>query len=129
MAAALSLQARGRVEVELHDDLAADEPLPLALVRTLAGEGTDALLVGHQPAVEELVQRLAAPAKVPLPGWISAPRSSSPSIGSPPTDGTPAAVLDPYAGRKARIRSVLEPFSGPGAGRPGKALRTWAKTS
>ena len=68
VAGALSLHAPARVEVELHDDLAADEPLPLDLVRTLADAGTDALLVGHQPAVEELVRWLAAPARVALPG-------------------------------------------------------------
>jgi phosphohistidine phosphatase len=53
--------------VELHDDLAADAGTPLRLVGELASSGADALLVGHQPTVEELVRRLLHPLPVPLP--------------------------------------------------------------
>src|SRR5512141_565765 len=44
--------------VEIHDDLAADAGVPLSLVETVASDGADALLVGHQPIVEELVRLL-----------------------------------------------------------------------
>jgi phosphohistidine phosphatase len=59
------------VEVELHDDLAADAGMPHQLVGALAAEGRDALLVGHQPLVEALVQDLCRPHRVPLPGGFS----------------------------------------------------------
>ncbi len=52
VAVELSVPAR-ILEVELHDDLAADMGLPLDLVRELAAGSADALLVGHQPAVED----------------------------------------------------------------------------
>jgi phosphohistidine phosphatase len=52
--------------VELRDDLGADEGLPLGLVRDVAEDGVDVLLVGHQPTVEQLVRTLVAPASPPL---------------------------------------------------------------
>jgi phosphohistidine phosphatase len=58
----------GAAPVELDDDLSADAPLPLDLVRRLAADGADALLVGHQPTVEELARELVHPARVPLQG-------------------------------------------------------------
>jgi phosphohistidine phosphatase len=54
-------------EMEIHDDLAADAGAPHGLVRALAAEGQDALLIGHQPYVEDLVRALVHPAPVPLP--------------------------------------------------------------
>jgi phosphohistidine phosphatase len=56
----------GSPDFELHEDLGCDAGLPLSLVRALAREGRDALLVGHQPTVEELVRSLVHPARVPL---------------------------------------------------------------
>jgi phosphohistidine phosphatase len=55
------------LEIEVHEDLAADAGLPLALVRDLAAAESSALLVGHQPIVEELVRALVHPGRVPLP--------------------------------------------------------------
>src|SRR5262245_22665267 len=56
----------GAPDFELHEDLGCDAGLPLSLVRALVGEGRDALLVGHQPTVEELVRSLVHPGHVPL---------------------------------------------------------------
>lgn len=56
----------GAGEPELHDDLAADADLPLALVRDVHAAGGDAILIGHQPIVEELVRGLVAPARAAL---------------------------------------------------------------
>jgi|HubBroStandDraft_6_1064221.scaffolds.fasta_scaffold694293_2 phosphohistidine phosphatase len=54
-------------EVELHDDLAADAEVPLALVGTIRAAGADALLVGHQPIVEDLVRLLIHPSRPSFP--------------------------------------------------------------
>ncbi len=54
--------------VEIHDDLAADAELPLGLVGALREAGSDALLVGHQPVVEELVRVLIHPSRPSFPG-------------------------------------------------------------
>jgi phosphohistidine phosphatase len=53
--------------VEVHDELAADADIPLPLVQAVAGDGADALLVGHQPIVEALVRQLVHPAHPALP--------------------------------------------------------------
>jgi phosphohistidine phosphatase len=82
-------------EVELHGDLAADAGLPLRLVGELAGAGTDALLVAHQPVVEELVRELLRPLPVPLPsGFRTATILALERVA--PDRWRPAAVLDPY---------------------------------
>ena len=47
-----------QVSVELRDELAAEEPPTFALATELAEIGSDALLVGHQPAAEVLVRHL-----------------------------------------------------------------------
>jgi phosphohistidine phosphatase len=56
------------LEVHVHEDLAADAHLPLALVRELVEAGDDALLVGHQPTVEELARELIHPDRLSLVG-------------------------------------------------------------
>jgi len=56
----------GAGDPELHDDLAADAGLPLALVRDVHAAGGDAILIGHQPTVEELVRVLVHPAQAAL---------------------------------------------------------------
>jgi phosphohistidine phosphatase len=56
----------GAGDPELHDDLAADADLPLALVRDVHATGGDAILIGHQPIVEELVRVLVHPARASL---------------------------------------------------------------
>jgi phosphohistidine phosphatase len=48
-------------EPELHEELGADAGLPLGVVRAVRAAGADALLVGHQPFVEELVRVLVHP--------------------------------------------------------------------
>jgi phosphohistidine phosphatase len=92
-------QTPGAVEVEIHDDLTADAPLPLDLVRLLVAEGTDVLLVGHQPTVEELVRELLgtdrSPERSPLPGGF---RTGSILVLEQiaPDRWHPAALLDPH---------------------------------
>jgi phosphohistidine phosphatase SixA len=46
------------VEVELRDELAAEDPPAFDLVRELAAGAADVLLVGHQPSAEVLVRHL-----------------------------------------------------------------------
>ena len=82
------------IEVELHDDLATDRPLPFALIFELARTGGDALLIGHQPAVEALVDMLAAPAAVPLPGGFHTGLIVTLESAGPGR-WQPAAVFDP----------------------------------
>lgn len=53
-------------EPEIDDDLAADADVPLDLVQRLQAGAGDAIIVGHQPIVEELVRVLVHPAPVPL---------------------------------------------------------------
>jgi phosphohistidine phosphatase len=87
-------------EVEIHDDLAADAGLPLDLVRALAGAGTDTLLVGHQPAVEELARSLVHPSHLALPGGFrTALVVALELVGQVrgPDRWRAAAVLDPHA--------------------------------
>jgi phosphohistidine phosphatase len=60
------LAAHFGAEPELHDDLAADAGLPLALVEQLRAGGADTILIGHQPTVEELVRVLVHPAHPPF---------------------------------------------------------------
>lgn len=45
-------------ELELHDELGGEVPIPLSLFAEAAASGVDTLLVGHQPRVEELVRSL-----------------------------------------------------------------------
>src|SRR5690242_11913115 len=57
-------------EPELHEALGADADVPHALVGELHGAGADALVIGHQPIVEELVRaliRAGHPARSPFP--------------------------------------------------------------
>ncbi len=53
--------------IEVRDELAADQDLPFDLIRELANEGVDAMIVGHQPTLEELVTHLLLPAPLTLP--------------------------------------------------------------
>lgn len=56
----------GAAAPELHDALAADADLPLALVGEVHATGGDTILIGHQPIVEELVRALLHPARAAL---------------------------------------------------------------
>jgi phosphohistidine phosphatase len=62
--AELVASALGAGEPERDDDLGADAGVPLGVVRAVRAAGVDAVLVGHQPFVEELVRVLAHPAPV-----------------------------------------------------------------
>jgi phosphohistidine phosphatase len=64
----VATQASPPLDVEVHDDLAADAHVPLALVRELVEVSEDALLVGHQPTVEELARELLHPVRPALTG-------------------------------------------------------------
>lgn len=85
--------------IEVRDELAADRDLPLDLIRELANEGADALLVGHQPTLEDLVTRLIAPAPCSLPhGFKTALIVTLEALSGPPSGPTRwrlAAILDP----------------------------------
>jgi len=59
--------ALGAGEAEVHPDLAADGDVPIGLVREVHAAGADAVLVGHQPTVEELVRVLVQPADPSIP--------------------------------------------------------------
>jgi phosphohistidine phosphatase len=91
----------GALPVEIEDDLSVDAPLPLELVRRLARDGTDALLVGHQPIVEELARELVHPARLPLRGGF---RTAVILTFEHIADDRwhPAALLDPYRTDPAR---------------------------
>jgi phosphohistidine phosphatase len=87
--------ALGPPEVELHDDLAADAGVPHALVADLAAAGTDALLVGHQPIVQQLVGELLHPVVPSLPaGFRTALIVALARVA--PDRWHPAAIIDPY---------------------------------
>lgn len=47
-----------RHEPEIDDDLGADREVPMGLVRDVHAAGGDAILIGHQPIVEQLVRAL-----------------------------------------------------------------------
>jgi phosphohistidine phosphatase len=64
--AGLCHRTPGPLDIEVHDDLSVDAPLPLHLIAALGEAGVDTLLVSHQPAVEELARTLAHPERVPL---------------------------------------------------------------
>jgi phosphohistidine phosphatase len=78
--------------VELHDALDGEHPIPLEFVSALAEAGVDALLVGHQPSVEELVRDLIHP--------------ESPSLSS---FRTATIVTLASSGARFRVSSVLDP--------------------
>ena len=104
-AAIVASAASPPLEVESHEDLAADASVPSALVAKLVSGATDAILVGHQPIVETLVRDLLHPARLPLPagfrtatvvslelvatGWRLAEVFEAVRVGDPGT-GSPA---------------------------------------
>jgi phosphohistidine phosphatase len=95
VAGVISSHAPSVVEVELHDDLAADAELPLGLVGAIREAGTDALLVGHQPTVEELVRVLLHPSRPSFPGGFRT--ATIVALEAAPGDRFQlATVLDPY---------------------------------
>jgi phosphohistidine phosphatase len=54
------------IEIEFFTELEPEEELPLELVRSLAGAGKDALVVGHHPMVISLLRMLVTDVR-PLP--------------------------------------------------------------
>jgi phosphohistidine phosphatase len=92
----VATQASPPLDVEVHDDLAADAHVPLALVRELVEVGEDALLVGHQPTVEELVRELLHPVRPTLTsGFRTATVVSLELV--PPSGWQMTALIDPGA--------------------------------
>lgn len=51
-------------DIEIHQELGGETPIPLSLIAAAAASAVDTLLVGHQPVVEELVQQLLGGRKV-----------------------------------------------------------------
>jgi phosphohistidine phosphatase len=94
--AALVAAHLGAPEPATHDDLGMDFGVPQGLALRLHAAGADALLVGHQPAVEALVRRLLEPAALPLPagGFRTATIVALEAHGE---GFRLALVLDPYA--------------------------------
>ena len=58
-------------EIEIREELGGEAPIPLSFIAEATTSGTDTILVGHQPVVEELVKDLlhGAPG---LPGFSTA---------------------------------------------------------
>jgi phosphohistidine phosphatase len=81
--------------IEIHDDLAADAEVPLALVGAMREAGTDALLVGHQPIVEELVRVLIHPSRPSFPGGF---RTAT------------IVALDAAAEDRFHLATILDPY-------------------
>jgi phosphohistidine phosphatase len=91
----VAAKASPPLDVEVHDDLAADAHLPLALVRELVEVGKDALLVGHQPTVEELARELLHPVRPTLTGGF---RTATVVVLElvPPSEWRMAALIEPH---------------------------------
>jgi phosphohistidine phosphatase len=81
--------------VEVNDDLAADAEVPLALVEELRLAGTDVILVGHQPNVEELARALVHPGRSPLRGSFGTATILTLET-TLPSGWDPVALLDPH---------------------------------
>jgi phosphohistidine phosphatase len=77
--------------LEVRDELAPDEAAPLALARSLAAEGRDALIVGHQPWIEALARALAQRGPA-IPSY-----STSLIVGIDPHTERLVEVIDPRA--------------------------------
>jgi phosphohistidine phosphatase len=62
------------VLLDHHQELEPDEPLPMSILRSLAEQGADALIVGHHPLVIAMLRMLVRDgAKLPLglhPGML-----------------------------------------------------------
>lgn len=80
-----------RTTLEIRDELAPDEALPLPLARSLATEGRDVLLVGHQPWIEALARALARRGP-PIPSY-----STSLILGVDPHTERLVELIDPRA--------------------------------
>lgn len=84
-------------DVEIREELGADEGLPLGLVREVARAGSDALFVGHQPTVEQLVRMLVAPVSPPLPSGFRTAMVVALAQRAPGGDHwTLAGLIDPH---------------------------------
>jgi phosphohistidine phosphatase len=95
--AELVASALAAPEPELHDALGADAGLPLDVVRAVEAAGADALLVGHQPFVEELVRVLVADGA--SAGRLRGFRTATIASLAPAGEGRwrLEAVIDPHA--------------------------------
>lgn len=84
-----------------HDELEPDEPLPLSMLRSLSEHGTDALIVGHHPMVIAMLRWLARDtAKLPLglhPGMLV-------GVERPQRDGAPLPLEGAF-----HVTTILKP--------------------
>jgi phosphohistidine phosphatase len=83
------------LSVEVHEDLGAEASVPLALVEELRRAGTDVILVGHQPNVEELARALVRPARSPLRGSFGTATVLLLELLA--TGWAPIGLIDPHA--------------------------------
>lgn len=105
--AVIDVQAIGWPALEVHASLAENQ-LPLPLVRHLVEGGVDAVIVGHQPVLEELVEDLVQPSLALL-------RAAGAASARPLLRGgfRPATivVLEPSAHPSWGLTSVIDPYA------------------
>lgn len=86
----------GSSAVELEEVLSGDRSIPRELISALVTEGRDALVVGHQPSIEELTRELIQPEPLVLRGFHTA---TIVSLALQDAGFAVASVLDPKAVR------------------------------
>lgn len=89
------------LDLDHHEELEPDEPLPVNMLRGLSARGTDALIVGHHPMVIAMLRLLARDsAKLPLglhPGMLV-------GVERPKRDGTPQPLEGSF-----QVTTILKP--------------------
>jgi phosphohistidine phosphatase len=86
----------GSSALEIEEALSGDQPIPRALVAALVGAGRDALVVGHQPSIEDLTRVLIQPAPLALRGF---PTATIVTLAVEGAGFAVVSVLDPKAVR------------------------------
>lgn len=80
------------VKLDQHQELEADEPLPMSMLRGLAERDVDTLIVGHHPMVIAMLRILVRDsAKLPLglqPGMLVGIERTKRDVPSSPVEGT-----------------------------------------
>jgi phosphohistidine phosphatase len=100
-AAIVATACKEPLQPEEHPELAAEQDMPLALVRALAVGGVDAILVGHQPTVQELVQELGVKGAL-LPGGFRTAMVVTLDVEPAAAKWRLLSVIDPHRGEASR---------------------------